>query len=48
VFKNGVLRKIFGSDRGGSSGDWRKVHNEELHDWYCTADIVRVTKSRRM
>jgi len=32
----------------GSTGDWRKLHNEELNDLYCTPNIVRVIKSRRM
>jgi hypothetical protein len=47
VFKNRVLRGIFGPKRGKVTGVWRKLHNEELHDLYST-NIVRVLKSRRM
>jgi hypothetical protein len=43
-----VLRRIFGSKRGEVTGEWRKLHNEELHDLYCSPNIVRVIKSRRM
>jgi hypothetical protein len=48
VFENRVLRRIFGSKRDEVTGEWRKLHNEELHDLYCSPDIVRVMKSRRM
>ena len=48
VFENRVLRRIFGSKRDEVTGKWRKLHNEELNDLYCTPNIVRVTKSRRM
>jgi hypothetical protein len=34
VFENRVLRRIFGSKRGEATGEWRKLHNEELHDLY--------------
>jgi hypothetical protein len=48
VFENRVLRRIFGHVRDGVTGDWRKLHNEELHDLYTSTNIVRVIKSRRM
>ena len=48
VFENRVLRRIFGSKRDEVTGEWRKLHNEELNDLYCSANIVRVIKSRRM
>jgi hypothetical protein len=43
-----VLRRIFGPKRDEVTGDWRKLHNEELHDLYSSPTIVRVIKSRRM
>ena len=43
-----MLRRIFGPERDGVTGEWRKLHNEELNDLYCTSNIVRVIKSRRM
>ena len=43
-----VLRRIFGLKRDGVTGEWRKVHNEEPNDLYCSPNIVRVIKSRRM
>ena len=46
--ENRVLRRIFGPKRDGVTGQWRKLHNEELNDLYCSASIVRVIKSRRM
>jgi hypothetical protein len=46
MFENGVLRRIFGSNREDVTGDWRKLHNEQLHYWYRSQDIVRVNKSR--
>jgi hypothetical protein len=48
VFENRVLRRIFGPGRYDETGDWRKLHNEELNDLYCSPNIVRVIKSRRM
>ena len=42
------LRRIFGPKRDEVTGEWRKVHNEELNDLYCSPNIVRVTKSTRM
>jgi hypothetical protein len=48
LFKNKVLRQIFGPKRDGFTGEWRKLHNEELNDLYCSPNIVRVIKSIRM
>ena len=48
VFENRVLRRIFGPKRDEVRGEWRKLHNEELNDLYCSSNIVRVIKSRRM
>jgi hypothetical protein len=42
------LRKIFGPKRDEVTGDWRKLHNEELRDLYSSASIIRIIKSRRM
>jgi hypothetical protein len=43
-----VLRRIFGPKRSEVTGEWRKVHNEELNDLYSSPNIFRVNKSRRM
>ena len=48
VFENRVLRGIFGSKRDEVTWEWRKLHNEELNDLYCSPNIVRLIKSRRM
>ena len=48
MFKNMALSRIFGSKRDEVTGEWRKQHNEELNDLYCSPNIVRVLKSRRM
>jgi len=48
VFENKVLRRIFGSKGGDVTGEWRKLHNAELKDLYCSPKILRVIKSRRM
>jgi hypothetical protein len=48
VFENRVLRGIFGSKRDKVIGEWRKLHNEELNDLYCSPNIVQVMKSRRI
>jgi hypothetical protein len=48
VFENRVLRRIFGPKREEVTGDWRKLHSDELHNLYSSPNIVRVIKSRRM
>jgi len=48
VFKNRVSRRIFGPKRDEVTGEWRKRYNEEFNDLYCSPNIVRVLKSRRM
>ena len=48
MFDNRVLRRVFGSKRDEVTGEWRKLHNEELRDLYSLSNIVRVVKSRRM
>jgi hypothetical protein len=47
VFENRVLRKIFGPKRDGVTGEWRRLHKEELNDLYSSPNIIRVIKSRR-
>ena len=46
VFENRVLRRIFGPRRDGVTGEWRKLHNEDINDLYSSPNIVRVIKSR--
>jgi len=48
VFENMVLRRIFRPKRGEVTGEWRKLHNGEFNNLYCSPNIVRVIKSRRM
>jgi hypothetical protein len=48
MFENRVLRRIFGPKRDEVTGEWKKLHNEELRDLYTTPSIIRITKSRRM
>jgi hypothetical protein len=48
VFENRVLSRIFALRRDEMAGEWKKLHNEELHDLYSSPSIIRVVKSRRM
>ena len=48
VFTNAVLRGIFGPKRDEVGWECRKLHNEELNELYCSPNIVRVIKSRKM
>ena len=48
MFENGVLRRIFDLRRDEVTGEWRRLHKEELNDLHSSPNIVRVIKSRRM
>jgi hypothetical protein len=48
VFENRVLRRIFGPKRDEVTGEWSKLHSEELHNLYSSPDIIRQVMSRRM
>jgi hypothetical protein len=48
VFENRVIRRIFESKIDKVTGEWRKLHNEELHDLYSSPSIIRIIKSRRI
>jgi hypothetical protein len=48
VFENRVLKRIFGPTRDEVTGEWRKLHNRELHNLYSSPDIIRQIKSGRM
>jgi len=48
VFENRVLRRVFGPKRDEVTGEWRKLHNEELRDLYSLPNIVRLVKSRKI
>jgi hypothetical protein len=48
TFENRVQRRVFGPKMDEVTGEWRKLHNEELNDLYSLPNIVRVVKSRRM
>jgi hypothetical protein len=48
VFENKVLRMIFGPRKDVVTGEWRKLHNEELHGFYSSTSIIRIIEARRM
>jgi hypothetical protein len=48
VFENRVLRRVFGPKRVEVMGEWRKLHNKELHDLYSSPSIIRIIMWRRM
>ena len=48
VFQNMMLKRIFGSMSDEVTGEWRRLHNEELNDLYCSPNIVRVIKWRKL
>jgi hypothetical protein len=48
VFKNRILRRIFGPNRDEIIEDWRKLHNEQLHNVYCLPDKIRMMKPRKI
>jgi hypothetical protein len=48
IIENRVLRRIFGPTRDEVTGEWRKLHNGELHNLYSSPDTIRQIKSRRM
>jgi hypothetical protein len=48
MFENRVVRRIFGSKRDEVTGEWRKLHNEELRDLYSLPSIIRIIKSSRV
>jgi hypothetical protein len=48
VFENRVLSRLFVPRRDEVTGEWRKLHNEELNGLYCSSNVVRVIKSKRM
>jgi hypothetical protein len=48
VFENRMLKRILGPKRDEVTGEWRKLHNEELHDLYSLPNIIKIIESRRM
>jgi hypothetical protein len=48
VFENSVFRRIFGPKRDEVTGGWRELHNEELHNLYCSPGIITMIKSKSM
>jgi hypothetical protein len=48
VFENRMLRRTFGPKRDEVTGEWEKMHNEELHDLYSLPSIIRRIKAKRM
>jgi len=48
MFENRVLRRIFGPKRDEKTGEWIKLHNEELNYLYSSPNYIRLIKSRRL
>jgi hypothetical protein len=48
VFENRVLRRIFGPKMDEVTGEWRKLHNEEFHNFYSSLDIIRQVKANEV
>jgi hypothetical protein len=48
VFGNRLLRRVFGPKRDEVTGEWGRLHNEEFHNLYCSPNIIRMIKTRRM
>jgi hypothetical protein len=48
MFENRVLRRIFGPERDEVTGEWRNLHNEEIHEFYSSPSIIKIIRSRRM
>jgi hypothetical protein len=48
VFENRVLRRILGPRRDEVTGDWRKLHNEEIHNLYSSPNVIRMIQSKKM
>jgi hypothetical protein len=48
IFEKSVLRRLYGRKRDEATGEWRRLHNEEINDLYSSSKIIRVIKSRRM
>ena len=48
MFENNALRKTFGAKKDEITGEWRKLHNAELHALYSSPNIIRYLKSRRL
>jgi hypothetical protein len=48
VFENRVLRRIFAPNRDEVTGKWRKVHNEELHNFYSLPSVIKIVKLRKI
>jgi hypothetical protein len=48
AFENRVLRRMFGLGKDEVTGEWKELHNEELHELYSSPSIIRIMKSRRM
>jgi hypothetical protein len=48
VFEGGLQRKIFGPPKRDEMTDWKRLHNEKLHEFYCLPDVITVFKSKGM